>query len=326
MATSHAADSTTPAPEVVRLKICSKVVLPNAGPGGINEEVERWGFIDETGKVVVPTEWDSVSDFHEGIACVKRGDKLGFIDENGKIISEPQWDPGILNINGALVEGFAPTFYRGRVAVEKDNKWGCIDKSGKVVIEPQYDRPDELPIEDGRRVREDNSVSKTVYISTEGKVAFQRMPASAPQSVNFSEGMGAVKLDQGNWCLIDTNGKTVALPQWEDIRPFSCGLAAFLTKDFHAGFIDKTGKVVIEPVWDLAFFLGFEDGICLVRKSSREGAIDTSGKVLIQPEWDEIEINHGYCFAYRMVHPAFGESYAWFDKTGKMIWQSENSK
>jgi hypothetical protein len=402
MQTSHAADSNDSAPDVVRLKVPVKVVLPNAGPGGINEEVEHWGFIDQTGKLVIPAEWDSVSDFHEGIACVKRGDKLGFIDESGKIVSEPQWEADeIVDAFGTLNEGFAPEFSEGLVAVEKDKKWGYldrtgklavplrwqlvrefkdglaavakpinkyqsvwgfIDKTGKVVVEPRWARADSF--HDGlalvgspdnskqqqiaygfidktgrivvkpqfdwasdfssgvaRVVIKEGQIEKNGSVDSAGKVTF--LPTGVDAS-DISEGVAIVKsASDGHWSLIDKDGKTVALPDWEDIKPFSCGLAPFETKDFHTGFIDKTGKVVIPPVWDGAW--EFQDGICWVTKRGRYGAIDLTGKVLIPPEWQNIEIKNGYCFAYRLANPAFGESYAWFDKTGKMIWQSEDS-
>ena len=52
------------------------------------------------------------------------------------------------------------------------------------------------------------------------------------------------------------------------------------------GFIDKSGKVVIEPQFDDAG--GFSEGLARVEKDGKWGFIDKSGKVVIEPQFDEV--------------------------------------
>lgn len=49
------------------------------------------------------------------------------------------------------------------------------------------------------------------------------------------------------------------------------------------GFIDRDGKIVIEPVFEKAY--PFTDGLAAVRKQGKWGFIDTQGRVVIEPHF-----------------------------------------
>ena len=44
----------------------------------------KWGYIDPTGKEVVPCQYDGAGSFSDGLAHVKKDGKWGLIDPNGK--------------------------------------------------------------------------------------------------------------------------------------------------------------------------------------------------------------------------------------------------
>jgi hypothetical protein len=46
----------------------------------------KWGFIDKTGREVIPRKYDEAHDFSEGLAAVKQNSKWGFIDNTGKFL------------------------------------------------------------------------------------------------------------------------------------------------------------------------------------------------------------------------------------------------
>ena len=94
------------------------------------------GYIDETGKVVIPLQFGyPANDFHEGLAAVSfcvgpiKNEwpewKMGFIDKFGEFVIQPQYDR-------------ASDFQEGLARVELDGKIGFIDKQGKTVIQPQF--------------------------------------------------------------------------------------------------------------------------------------------------------------------------------------------
>ena len=50
---------------------------------------KKYGYIDKTGKLVIPCQWEDAMDFHLGGAGVKdKNGKWGCIDKTGKIIKD----------------------------------------------------------------------------------------------------------------------------------------------------------------------------------------------------------------------------------------------
>ena len=45
---------------------------------------KKYGFIDKSGKEVVPPKYDWTGHFYEGRARVRLGKKYGFVDKSGK--------------------------------------------------------------------------------------------------------------------------------------------------------------------------------------------------------------------------------------------------
>ena len=51
------------------------------------------------------------------------------------------------------------------------------------------------------------------------------------------------------------------------------------------GFIDKSGKVVIEPQFD--YVRDLIEGLAEVKKDGKWGVIDKNGKVIVEPQFDD---------------------------------------
>jgi WG containing repeat len=105
------------------------------------EQTFKYGYIDETGKMVINPMFESADKFGEGLAgvCVGHGcyyslpsdksqeqGKWGYIDKTGTMVIPPQFK-------------YVRVFQEGLAAVSVGDKWGYIDKTGKFVINPQYD-------------------------------------------------------------------------------------------------------------------------------------------------------------------------------------------
>ena len=90
----------------------------------VQDEKGKWGFIDKTGKEVIPCKWEDAKDFSEGLVSVMdTNGKYGFIDKTGKVVIPCQWQDAEDFSNGM-----------GRVQDVANKKWGFIDKTGKVII------------------------------------------------------------------------------------------------------------------------------------------------------------------------------------------------
>lgn len=91
----------------------------------------------------------------------------------------------------------------------------------------------------------------------------------------FSEGTCIVK-SNGKYGVIDMKGKEIIPCTHERIYDCSDGMFLFYTKDenynYWYGFLDKTGKVAIEPQYKDAE--GFSDGLALVKKDAKDSWVD----------------------------------------------------
>jgi hypothetical protein len=55
---------------------------------------KKCGYIDNTGRLIIPFTFDSAGEFSEGLAAVSIKEKTGYIDETGKIVISPQFISG----------------------------------------------------------------------------------------------------------------------------------------------------------------------------------------------------------------------------------------
>ena len=95
---------------------------------------EKYGYLDEAGRVAVHPRFDDALPFSGGLAAVRVGNpdegKWGYIDPSGRFVIEPRF-------------AGASFFSEGMAAVTVDDfffgKQGYINRRGQMVIEPQFD-------------------------------------------------------------------------------------------------------------------------------------------------------------------------------------------
>ena len=110
------------------------------------------GYVDVTGKMVIPPTFDDAYAFFEGLAWVKISGLYAWIDRTGKVVIEPQ-----------AFEEVAPGFSDGMCAVKIDGDWGYIDRTGKLAIKPGYDQASTFKrgTAQVRRARQYSGIDKT---------------------------------------------------------------------------------------------------------------------------------------------------------------------
>lgn len=189
---------------------------------------DKYGYIDETGKVVIEPQFDIAMPFSEGLAPVS--DYLlvnwGYIDKTGTFVIKPQF---------VLAEAFSD----GLASVMIGNKGGYIDKTGKFVINPQFDFAGKFS--EGLAVVgfSGNFGDNFGYIDKTGRFVIKPQFEAA---YNFNEGLAPVKTNR-KWGYIDKTGQFVIKPQFDYAMPFSKDLACVIIDD-KEGYIDKTGRFV----------------------------------------------------------------------------------
>src|SRR5262249_22521991 len=98
-----------------------------------------WGYIDKTGRVVVPLQFESAQPFSEGLAAVEVHNrdstffkKYGFIDRTGKLVIPAEFQQVQPFHSGRAGAMFPPS------APDPMARWGLIDRDGKLIVPATY--------------------------------------------------------------------------------------------------------------------------------------------------------------------------------------------
>jgi hypothetical protein len=78
----------------------------------------KYGYVDETGEVVIPARFDGADTFSEGLAVVLDSGRFGYIDARGDLAI-----PAVYRHARAFQGGFA--------VVRAADRWLMIDRAGK---------------------------------------------------------------------------------------------------------------------------------------------------------------------------------------------------
>lgn len=217
----------------------------------------RWGFIDETGALVIDAVYLGAGDFANGLApvCVgseaggdtpPSGGKTGYINRQGKMVIEPRFDSGYSFSDGlALVKV-------NRGTEDDPQIWtGYIDTKGKYVIEPRKLHY-ATDFHDGLARIQEFGKRERALINHQGETVFEVGIMSVE---DFSEGVAAARAEPvwdpqaRHWIqkrkgYIDKTGKWLIDPQYYWAEPFQGGLARVGSPEEGQGYIDKSGKRV----------------------------------------------------------------------------------
>lgn len=250
------------------------------------------GFIDWTGRVVIPAEYDGASDFSEGFAAVYKNGKWGFIDKTGKEITSFQYDSTL-------------DFREGMAAVKKGSKIGFIDTTGKEAVPCTYD--DTKGFSQGLA-----AVKKGGKWGFIGRTGEEVIPFQYDDAASFFQGLAGVKKN-GKWGFINKTNEAVIDFQYDDAGTFVNGLAS-VKQGGKWGYIDKTGELVIPCVFDTAGY--FSDGLAAVMQGGKWGYIDTTGKVVVPCKYGNVE---PFSEGFAAVYSSDGGSWGFIDTTGKEV-------
>jgi uncharacterized caspase-like protein len=234
-----------------------------------NSDHPTSGFMDKTGRIVLRTKYWWVDDFSEGLAAVRAKDKYGFMDKTGKTVIKPQYE--------SVARG---GFSNGVANVKLNGKWVIIDKGGRELRSLQY-----------------------YWVGS-----FSEGLARVFQGESDGQAIGKVR---GKYGFINAEGREIVPPKYDRVGDFSEGLA-WVELGGKRGFIDKTGSEVIAPKYDAAQYYelasrgdvssqygeyhpaeDFTDGLAGVRLYGRYGFVDRSGKEIVPLKYEGV-----WCLAY----------------------------
>ncbi|MBI4351261.1 MAG: WG repeat-containing protein, partial [Elusimicrobia bacterium] len=148
------------------------------------------------------------------------------------------------------------------------------------------------------------------------------IPAALSGAGLFSEKLAPAKKEK--WGFINRAGKFVIGPDYETVRPFSGGLAAF-RRNGRWGFLGKNGKRAVNSIFHGV--RDFSEGLAAVRLDSRWGYIDTEGRLALAPDYGSAGSFSDGLAVVSVAVPVLGQ-YAprsetrWIDREGAVVYRS----
>ena len=332
-----------------KLKSTGEIVIPakyDSGYSSFHEGLAvvklngKEGFIDKTGKEVIPLKYDSTQIFREGLAGAKLNGKWGFINKYDEIVV-----PFIY----CEVENFSEGVARVRKNDERDKfgKYGYVDRNGKEITSFKY----ELSIYSGLGDFENGFaiVFKDGRYGFINKLGREITPLQYSYVWNFENGFAIVDKDGDRGC-IDVTGREIIPCEYEYILRIQDGLikagkgtediyfnidtgekftngAYALIDDFYDklarvlkngkwGYIDVRGNEIVPLKYD--FIRYFRDGLAGVELNGKWGFVDKKGEEVIPIIYDSIsDFNEGKA-KVRVGGFLFGARF-YIDKNGNKV-------
>jgi len=272
------------------------------------------GYIDRTGKLVLPARFDPTCDpqvdavtmatpdpyvdwrirwardFHEGRCAVRLGDKMGYIDTRGRLVSDELFDS-------------AEDFCDGLARIGRDGEYGLINRAGRIVVRPVFYRMERF----GEGLAWVWWRGKYGMIDTAGDWVVRPQFGLA----SGKDGGLAVVRNGGKWGAVDGAGRVIVPVEFRHVR--TAGDAVLVTdKRGHLGVMDRRGHLLFRLLAERVG-RGFSEGLLAVRRDGKWGYVDRSGKAVIDHQFDSAgEFSEG------LAGVSTGGLYGYIDRSGRV--------
>lgn len=262
----------------------------------LTKKDEKYGLLNLSGEWISEPQFDQPPEFHEKVCWVQKDEKWGLIDRRGIWLIEPAFET-------------VYDFIGGYAKFEKNGRYGLVDCNGIIILQPRYSelsRPSEGLI----AAVEGNGWG---YIDIMGKYV---IPPRFGEAYDFHAGFALVIVNYNRWRIIDRNGNFTTEKEFDYLGECGDGLfyaqigeakgiadhtGEFILKSESCryynrnliqyeenekiGFKNREGKVVLEPQFVMADYLG-EGWIVVIDEKNRLGFIDTLGNLKLKPQND----------------------------------------
>jgi len=236
---------------------------------GSGSSLLQFGYLDESGKIIIPCTFDYADNFINGNALVERNYKYFFIDINGNKVKDIyQYDYfgkfynslaiveknglfGIINANGNeiinckfnKIARLENGLYITQAHTENENriyKYGLINYIGIEILPPIYDKINEFY--NGRAVI--SLENKFGFINTEGNIIIPLIYDIVEHFENHKDTTGACIGDK--WTEIDKSGKVTSedfVRYFDDGSSYSENELRDMNREAFDGFPDAEWNV-----------------------------------------------------------------------------------
>ncbi len=188
---------------------------------------DYYGFVNENGATVIPSIFETVSEFKDGLSVVSKNDSVYFINKDNINVFEKYFEDAYV-----FIQGIAP--------VKQNSKWYFINRHGQKVSE-YYD--------------EINELCNDVYVFKIGEkygvLDYFGQPMIEPKFEKLGDFKNelAYFIEKGNYGFISKEGFFYkASLQW--ISDFNKEKKAVFKLNNKYGLINSIGKIILEPLYD----------------------------------------------------------------------------
>lgn len=260
----------------------------------------KWGFVDHTGTLILPCEWDGVGIVMDGRVPVQKDGKWGAIDREGNLIVPCRWQylvaeddggytvtdfngyQGALAADGSVLIPCDRYKYVGPVingarSICQDDLWGLCTETGEIITPCQWYETGYF--HDGLAWVTGEARARG-YINMQGELV---IPCQYNHADDFVNGSAAVQFSNGNYQLINTEGRYLFETACPEMESYSKNELLRVGRDGKYGYINRRGEVVVPLIYDNA--QGFQDGLAMVKQGDETFWIDENGtRVLDRPQ------------------------------------------
>lgn len=214
----------------------------NNGVSKIKYLNQKYGLINTAGKVIIPYEYEQISEEENGLFRVKRDGKYGIIDKNGKVILAP-----IHSHMSHFQNDFFVTKTEGTFEIRNTKNQLIHSLQNIESIEP-------MGMDTWRVFKND----KFGIINSDNESI---APYKYDELFNLEDGMIAYRIDD-KWGYMSDKGAQVIKAQFPLVWSYHNGFARVVTEG-GIGFLNKEGTLSIPPI----FFevKDFHDGLARVQ-------------------------------------------------------------
>lgn len=231
------------------------------------EKNGKWGIINKRNEIVVPFIYDEYEPgwekINKPVFPFRQGERWGLIDGAGNVLAPFQYES---------LDYFSDVGLQGR----QDGKFGLLDFSGKQLTPMKYDLI-------GASYSMDHGFAPVLIGSKWGMISLTGREIIPPvyKHVSAVSANCFIAMDEfERFGLLDSTGRILAPLQYKFIDEPTAENRIQVTKDGKKwGYLNEKGQVSIPLVYDHIW--AFKDGHAIVQQGGKRGVIDLKGKIVI---------------------------------------------
>jgi len=248
----------------------------------------RYGYLDRDGGILIPAQYQSATDFQDGVAVVQTQEgEYQLIARDTSILYKYPYE-------------YVGQYGQGMLAFQEegDPKYGFIDKSGKVMIPPSFDAVQ--PFSEGRAVI--NKIVDYLYsyglIDQKGNIILEPTHSDIIRLGEKRIAVGkAIKEEQPylgvRYAIADLNGNFLSNDRYQSVLPYEKGYAS-AHDDENTFFLNREGKIAQKlPVVPGQGTLRFQNSLIQANVDFQLMYLDRKGNVIWRPK-NTIRLNNQF--------------------------------